>query len=196
MQCPQISAPSPSKIQYEVNSALLTSSKRRRLVSAVWNDFKRVEVDGEHRAICKHCHKSFSGSSKSGTTHLKNHLSRCSAIQSGESSKRRRLVSKVWNDFERVEVNGERRALCKHCHKDFSGSSKSGTTHLKNHLLRCSAIKFSTLRKIAIPMSTSTSNSAFSIETTTINPILNGLNLDIVEASVCGKEWLDNPIRM
>ncbi|XP_065620835.1 uncharacterized protein LOC112011061 isoform X2 [Quercus suber] len=196
MQCPEIFAPLPSKIQYEVNSALPTSSKRRRLVSEVWNDFKRVEVDGEHRAICKHCLKHFSGSSKSGTTHLKNHLSRCSAIQCGESSKRRRLVSKVWNDFERVEVNGERRALCKHCRKHFSGSSKSGTTHLKNHLLRCSTIKFSTLRRMAIPMSTSTSNSAFSIETTSINPILNGLDPDIVEALVCGKEWSENPIRI
>ena len=196
MQCPEISAPSPSKIQYEVNSALPTSSKRRRLVSAVWNDFERVEVHGEHRAICNHCLKHFSGSSKSGTTHLKNHLSRCSAIQSGESSKRRRLVSKVWNDFERVEVDGERRALCKGCRKHFSGSSKSGTTHLKNHLQRCSALKSSTLWKMAIPMSTSTLNSAFSIETTTINPILNGLDPNIVEALVFGKEWLDNPMRM
>ncbi|KAK9995820.1 hypothetical protein SO802_020506 [Lithocarpus litseifolius] len=196
MQCPETSAPSPSKIQNEVNSALPASSKRRRLVSEVWNDFKRVEVDGEHRAICNHCLKDFSGSSKSGTTHLKNHLSRCSAIQSGESSKRRRLVSKVWNDFERVEDNGERRALCKHCRKHFSGSSKSGTTHLKNHLSRCSAIKSPTLWRMAIPKSTSTSNSAFSIETTTVNPILNGCDPDILEALVCRKEWLKNPIRM
>jgi len=196
MQCPETSAPSPSKIQNEVNSALPTSSKRRRLVSEVWNDFKRVEVDGDYRAICNHCLKHFSGSSKSGTTHLKNHLSRCSAIQSGESSKRRRLVSKVWNDFKRVEVDGECRALCTHCHKHFSGSSKSGTTHLKNHLSRCSAIKSPTLWRMAIPKSTSTSNSAFSIETMTINPILTGCDPDIVEALVCGKEWLENPIRM
>ncbi|XP_065635101.1 uncharacterized protein LOC112006826 isoform X3 [Quercus suber] len=195
MLCPETSAPSPSKIQSEVNSALPTSSKRRRLVSEVWNDFKRVEVDGEHRAICNHCLKHFSGSSKSGTTHLKNHLSRCSAVQSGESSKRRRLVSKVWNDFKRVEVDGKCRALCTHCHKHFSGSSKSGTTHLKNHLSRCAAIKSPTLWRMAIPKSTSTSNSAFGIETTTINPILNGCDPDIVEALVCGKEWLENPIR-
>nr|POE52354.1 isoform 2 of calmodulin-binding protein 60 a [Quercus suber] len=49
---------------------------------------------------------------------------------------------------------------------------------------------------MAIPMSTSTSNSAFSIETTSINPILNGLDPDIVEALVCGKEWSENPIRI
>ncbi|KAF3965773.1 hypothetical protein CMV_010069 [Castanea mollissima] len=49
---------------------------------------------------------------------------------------------------------------------------------------------------MAIPKSTSTSNSAFSIETMTINPILNGCDSDIVEALVCGKEWLENRIRM
>ena len=64
MQCPETSAPSPSKIQNEVNSALPTSSKRRRLVSAVRNDFKTVEVDGEHRAICNHCLKNFQGQAK------------------------------------------------------------------------------------------------------------------------------------
>ena len=67
MQCPETSAPSPSKIQNEVYSALPTSSKRRRLVSKVWNDFKRVEVDGECWALCTHCRKHFSGSSKTGT---------------------------------------------------------------------------------------------------------------------------------
>ncbi|KAF3967981.1 hypothetical protein CMV_008075 [Castanea mollissima] len=62
-------------------------SKQRRLTSKIWNDFDRVETDGEHRAICKHCQRYFSGSSKSGTTHLKNHLKRCSAIKSEESCK-------------------------------------------------------------------------------------------------------------
>ena len=124
------------------NSALPTSSKQRRLKSEVWNDFKRVEVNGKHQAICNHCRKFFSGSSKSGTTHLKNHLSRCSAIQSGESSKRR-SASKVWNDFERIEVDGKRLALCTHCHKHFPGSSKSGTTHLKNHFVKMFRYKIS-----------------------------------------------------
>lgn len=47
MQRSEISAPSPSMIQYEVTSALPTSSKRRRLVSEVWNDFNKVEVGGK-----------------------------------------------------------------------------------------------------------------------------------------------------
>ena len=103
MQRSEISAPSPSKIQYEVTSALPTSSKRRRLVSEVWNDFNKVEVGGKVRAICKHCCKDFSGSSKSGTTHLKNHLLRCSAIKSGESCKEMVSPSKT-GDFKNPTV--------------------------------------------------------------------------------------------
>ena len=49
---------------------------------------------------------------------------------------------------------------------------------------------------LAIPMSTSTSNSAFCIETMTLYPIFNDLDPDIIEALFCGKDWLDNPIRM
>ena len=73
MRSPEISAASPSK--------------RRRLTSKIWKDFDRVETDGKHRAICKHCQKDFSGSSQSGTTHLNNHLMRCPAIKSEESRK-------------------------------------------------------------------------------------------------------------
>ena len=49
---------------------------------------------------------------------------------------------------------------------------------------------------LAIPMSTSTSNSTFCFETTTLDPIFNDLDPDIIEALFCGKDWLDNPIRM
>ena len=49
---------------------------------------------------------------------------------------------------------------------------------------------------LAIPMSTSTSNFAFCIDTTTLDPIFNDLDPDIIEALLCGKDWLDNPIRM
>ncbi|XP_050258832.1 zinc finger BED domain-containing protein RICESLEEPER 2-like [Quercus robur] len=60
--------------------------------------------------------------------------------------------------------------------------------------------KFPTLLRMAcdiltIPL-TSISDSAFSIETMTINPTFNGLDPDIIEALVCGENWLDNPIRM
>ena len=87
MQCSEVSASSPSMIQNEIPSAVSSSSKRRRLKSKVWNDFNRIPVDGGHRAICKHCGKDCPGSSKSGTTHLNNHLLRCPARKSGESYK-------------------------------------------------------------------------------------------------------------
>ncbi|TYJ44854.1 hypothetical protein E1A91_A02G013700v1 [Gossypium mustelinum] len=56
-------------------------------------------------------------------------------------TKRRKYSSKVWLDFDKFEVNGKQVAKCKHCNKDFTGSSKSGTTHLKNHLERCQSKK-------------------------------------------------------
>lgn len=49
---------------------------------------------------------------------------------------------------------------------------------------------------LAIPMSTSSSNSAFCIETMTLDPIFNDLDPDVIEALFCGKDWSDNPIRL
>lgn len=52
------------------------SNKRRK--SIVLEEMtKHKGEDGKVRAICKHCKKAFDGSSKKGTTHLKNHLERC-----------------------------------------------------------------------------------------------------------------------
>lgn len=43
----------------------------------------------------------------------------------------------MWNHFERVRKADICYAVCVHCKKKLSGSSNSGTTHLRNHLLRC-----------------------------------------------------------
>ncbi|XP_015582678.1 zinc finger BED domain-containing protein RICESLEEPER 1-like [Ricinus communis] len=51
--------------------------------------------------------------------------------------KPKRLTSVVWNHFERVRKADVCYAVCVHCNKKLSGSSNSGTTHLRNHLLRC-----------------------------------------------------------
>ncbi|CAN4087344.1 unnamed protein product [Withania somnifera] len=51
--------------------------------------------------------------------------------------KPKRLTSVVWNHFERVRKADICYAVCVHCKKKLSGSSNSGTTHLRNHLLRC-----------------------------------------------------------
>ncbi|OAY77573.1 hypothetical protein ACMD2_24432, partial [Ananas comosus] len=45
---------------------------------AVWNDFtKERRADGSFVAVCHHCKRQLTASSRSGTTHLKNHLATC-----------------------------------------------------------------------------------------------------------------------
>ncbi|KAI4321794.1 hypothetical protein MLD38_035136 [Melastoma candidum] len=51
--------------------------------------------------------------------------------------KPKRLTSVVWNHFERIRNSDLCYAICVHCNKKLSGSSNSGTTHLRNHLMRC-----------------------------------------------------------
>lgn len=53
------------------------------------------------------------------------------------AKKPKRLTSVVWNHFERVRKPEACYAVCVHCEKKLSGSSRSGTTHLRNHLMRC-----------------------------------------------------------
>ncbi|KAL1555714.1 zinc finger BED domain-containing protein RICESLEEPER 1-like isoform X1 [Salvia divinorum] len=48
-----------------------------------------------------------------------------------------RLKSIVWNDFDRVKKGDTFGAVCRHCKRILSGSSTSGTSHLRNHLIRC-----------------------------------------------------------
>lgn len=48
-----------------------------------------------------------------------------------------RLKSVVWKDFDRIKNGDTCVAVCRHCKKKLSGSSTSGTSHLRNHLIRC-----------------------------------------------------------
>ncbi|XP_010272686.1 PREDICTED: zinc finger BED domain-containing protein RICESLEEPER 2-like [Nelumbo nucifera] len=59
------------------NSSPPVVKKTKRLTSLVWNDFERVKRADACYAVCKHCKKKLSGSSTSGTSHLRNHLKRC-----------------------------------------------------------------------------------------------------------------------
>ncbi|XP_031249080.1 uncharacterized protein LOC116106913 isoform X2 [Pistacia vera] len=60
------------------------------------------------------------------------------SVESSSRTKKRKLKSKLWDDFTKYEgEDGKELAKCNHCEKEFVGSSKSGTTHLKNHLERC-----------------------------------------------------------
>jgi hypothetical protein len=50
---------------------------KRKLTSAVWNDFEKVHVDVIWKAKCNHYNKNLSATSRNGTTHLKTHLKTC-----------------------------------------------------------------------------------------------------------------------
>ncbi|CAH9120984.1 unnamed protein product [Cuscuta epithymum] len=54
--------------------------KGKKLKSDVWDDMDRdVLDDGVIRATCHHCKKTLTANSKSGTSHLKRHLSQCAS---------------------------------------------------------------------------------------------------------------------
>ncbi|KAH9727610.1 zinc finger BED domain-containing protein RICESLEEPER 2 [Citrus sinensis] len=63
-----------------VGSSSSSAIKKRKRASEVWDEMRKyIDADGKVKAECKHCKKTFDGSSKKGTTHLKNHLERCPA---------------------------------------------------------------------------------------------------------------------
>nr|XP_048321651.1 zinc finger BED domain-containing protein DAYSLEEPER-like [Ziziphus jujuba var. spinosa] len=50
---------------------------KRKLISVVWNHFKKVKIDGVDKAICNYCSKKLGGGSRNGTRHLHDHFKRC-----------------------------------------------------------------------------------------------------------------------
>ncbi|TXG68886.1 hypothetical protein EZV62_003821 [Acer yangbiense] len=57
---------------------------------------------------------------------------------SSSQMKNRKLRSNVWEHFHKYkDKDGNDRARCNLCDKDFDGSSKKGTTHLRNHFKCC-----------------------------------------------------------
>ncbi|RVW64504.1 putative AC transposase [Vitis vinifera] len=52
-------------------------------------------------------------------------------------SKRRKLTSDVWNDFDKIIENGQDYVICKHCKGKLKADSKNGTKHLHVHIDRC-----------------------------------------------------------
>ncbi|CAO2183163.1 unnamed protein product [Urochloa humidicola] len=67
--------------------------RARKLRSAVWQDFtKERRADGNCVAICNHCKKQLTATSRSGTTHLRNHLAICTTTSTRRAGKRRKLV--------------------------------------------------------------------------------------------------------
>ena len=60
----------------------------------------------------------------------------------------RKLTSKVWLEMKKELVRGECKAICKYCNKQLSAASKSGTSHLLDHLKIC------TLRQLKLKSKT------------------------------------------
>ena len=54
---------------------------------------------------------------------------------------KRKLKSKVWDEFERVLVGGKWKAECVWCHGLFCGDPKYGSSHLHAHLARCASMQ-------------------------------------------------------
>ncbi|WJZ99646.1 hypothetical protein VitviT2T_018071 [Vitis vinifera] len=52
-------------------------------------------------------------------------------------SKRRKLTSVVWNDFDKIIEDGQDYAICKHCKGKLKADSKNETKHLHVHTDRC-----------------------------------------------------------
>ncbi|KAK0597313.1 hypothetical protein LWI29_023986 [Acer saccharum] len=62
--------------------------KKRKQRSDVWEHFhKSKDEDGNDRARCNLCDKDFDGSSKKGTTHLRNHFKSCQKKRNGAGDK-------------------------------------------------------------------------------------------------------------
>jgi BED zinc finger len=57
------------------------------------------------------------------------------APNSTKAKSSRKLRSKVWNDFEKVDLSdGSYNGKCKHCKTILSAGDTNGTSHLKYHL--------------------------------------------------------------
>jgi hypothetical protein len=50
---------------------------------------------------------------------------------------KRKLKSDVWNEFDKIIVNGVAKARCHWCKNELSATSRSGTSHLRSHLISC-----------------------------------------------------------
>ncbi|TXG67572.1 hypothetical protein EZV62_008847 [Acer yangbiense] len=87
-------------------------NKQKKLRSDVWENFKkRKDEDGKDVAICSLCEKLFNGSSKKGTTHLRNHFKSCQnkrneggASGSGDKPAGNFVTDQQLNHLDRVKM--------------------------------------------------------------------------------------------
>jgi hypothetical protein len=76
------SEPIPIEIDDDIDGVddeegVVLAGSKRKLTSAVWKEFTKVEVGGTIRAVCNYCSKKLSAKSKNGTNHLRVHLKSC-----------------------------------------------------------------------------------------------------------------------
>ncbi|CAN6243912.1 unnamed protein product [Urochloa humidicola] len=57
--------------------------------------------------------------------------------EEGGSGSKRKLRSDVWNDFERVRVDGVRKAKCNHCGRKLSAVSRNDDGDRENSFWSC-----------------------------------------------------------
>lgn len=76
-----------------------------------------------------------------------------------EVNGKRKLTSKVWNEFKRERKDGVMTAVCNKCNKRLSAAASNGTTHLRNHLLSCTRRRFGDVRQMLKGSITSTGGS-------------------------------------
>jgi BED zinc finger len=78
------------------------------------------------------------GESREAVEQIQNNVNAADPNPAPNSTKvksSRKLRSKVWNDFEKVDLlDGSYNAKCKHCKTTMSEGGTSGTSHLKYHL--------------------------------------------------------------
>ncbi|XWS11669.1 hypothetical protein CRYUN_Cryun37aG0019400 [Craigia yunnanensis] len=60
-------------------------------------------------------------------------------LESTSKKRAHKLISDVWNHFERKIVNGKDVAVCNYCKSNLKGGGHSEITSLKNHLTVCSS---------------------------------------------------------
>ena len=67
----------PIEIDDDDEEEDVMAGSKRKLKSAVWNEFKKVKIGSNEYAKCIYCSKKFSGVSRNGTNHLRLHLKSC-----------------------------------------------------------------------------------------------------------------------
>ncbi|RYR38337.1 hypothetical protein Ahy_A09g043369 [Arachis hypogaea] len=61
----------------EVSQEVQNSPNKKGLTSEAWKHFRRENIDGKWKEICKYCERKIGGDTKQGTKHLHDHIRIC-----------------------------------------------------------------------------------------------------------------------